>query len=251
MKAIFLAAGLSARLGQHTREIPKALIDINGKSLLERQISLFKKCGVSDITIVTGPHHDKFSFSDVSYIRDINHLEHDVLGSLMIASPILNTDVVISYTDIVFDKNVLQPVLDFKGDIGLAVDMKWETAYVGRTQHPIEEAAKVLINNGVIVKIGHDDTRFGKYNKEHVGEFLGLMKLSKKGANVIVDKYSQLIKSHRGPFYEARDMNDAYITDMIQKLIDDGVSVEPIMINGLWCEIDTPQDLERARKKFP
>ena len=39
MRAIILAAGSGLRLGQHTKDIPKALLDLNGKSILERQIS--------------------------------------------------------------------------------------------------------------------------------------------------------------------------------------------------------------------
>ena len=250
MKVIFLAAGSATRLGHYTREIPKALVKINGKSILERQISLFKKYGILDVTIITGPYHNKFNFKNVSYIHDANHYEHDVLGSLMVASSILNTDVIISYTDIVFDENILQSVIDFKGNIGLAIDMNWEEAYVGRTQHPIEEAANVLINHNVIIKIGHDKKRFGKYDKNSLGEFLGIMKLSKKSASLLVDKYNKLVKSHHGHFHEATSLKDAYITDMIQELIDDGFEAKPIIINGNWCEIDTPQDMERAKKKF-
>ena len=40
MRAIILAAGSGLRLGRHTKDIPKALLDLNGKSILERQISL-------------------------------------------------------------------------------------------------------------------------------------------------------------------------------------------------------------------
>ena len=37
---------------------------------------------------------------------------------------------------------------------------------------------------------------------------------------------------------------------MIQELIDCKVNIFPITISGKWCEIDTMQDLENARKKF-
>ena len=37
---------------------------------------------------------------------------------------------------------------------------------------------------------------------------------------------------------------------MVQELIDQNISVEPIIINSDWCEIDTIQDLENARKKY-
>ena len=45
-------------------------------------------------------------------------------------------------------------------------------------------------------------------------------------------------------------MKKAYLTDMLQELIDSGIVVEPIIINGKWCEIDTLQDLQLARKKI-
>ena len=49
MKAILLAAGSGVRLGSLTKEIPKALIDINGKTLLERQIIALQKNDINDI----------------------------------------------------------------------------------------------------------------------------------------------------------------------------------------------------------
>ena len=51
---------------------------------------------------------------------------------------------------------------------------------------------------------------------------------------------------------EAEDFNikQSAIPDMIQELIDSEINVEPIYISGKWCEIDTPQDLQIARKLF-
>ena len=67
MRAIILAAGSGSRLGQHTLDIPKALVDINGKSILERQISLLKKQGVDEISVVTGYKKEKHVLSNVEY----------------------------------------------------------------------------------------------------------------------------------------------------------------------------------------
>ena len=53
MNAIILAAGSGSRLDQYTKDIPKALIDINGQSILYRQISLLRKHGVNKIFVVT------------------------------------------------------------------------------------------------------------------------------------------------------------------------------------------------------
>jgi choline kinase len=37
---------------------------------------------------------------------------------------------------------------------------------------------------------------------------------------------------------------------MIQELVDNGNTVKTVDINGDWMEIDTPQDLEEARRKY-
>ena len=60
MKVIILAAGRGKRLGHYTKEIPKPLIDINGKSIIERQIELFKKNGITEIFVVRGYKKEKF-----------------------------------------------------------------------------------------------------------------------------------------------------------------------------------------------
>ena len=81
---ILLAAGYGKRLGNLTKEYPKGLLEINGKTILDRQISLFQKNGIDDITIITGPHKH-FGIENVSYINDEYYAQHDVLGSLMYA----------------------------------------------------------------------------------------------------------------------------------------------------------------------
>lgn len=51
MKAIILAAGLGSRLGDITKNIPKPMIKLDGKPILEHNINLCKKYGITDIYI--------------------------------------------------------------------------------------------------------------------------------------------------------------------------------------------------------
>ena len=66
----------------------------------------------------------------------------------------------------------------------------------------------------------------------------------------IVMPYSELEMSHKGKFHNALSLEKAYLTDMLQELIDSGIRISPIYTSGKWCEIDTPQDLDIARKIF-
>ena len=69
-------------------------------------------------------------------------------------------------------------------------------------------------------------------------------------SDILLKKFNELKKSHNGRFHSASSLKQSIIPDMIQELIDSGVNVEPIFISEKWCEIDTPQDLEIARKLF-
>jgi len=247
MKVIIISAGYGSRLGKHTETIPKGLLEINGKTILDRQISLFKKNGINKIVIITGPYKN-FNIENVSYIKDNNYEQHDVLGSLMAAKDEIRGNVLTSYSDILFEESILQQLLEFSGDIGIPVDLDWEKSYDGRTEHPKSEADNVLIQNEKIVKIQKNIVKIE--SNDIIGEFLGPVIFSEKGSKIFVENFLKIQLKHKGPFHCAPSLKKAYLTDMLQELIDLGFNVTPIIIKGKWCEIDTPQDLERAKNLF-
>lgn len=54
MKAVVLAAGLGKRMKPLTKKVPKALVELNGKPLLEHVLLSLKKAGVKETVIVVG-----------------------------------------------------------------------------------------------------------------------------------------------------------------------------------------------------
>lgn len=60
MRAILMAAGMGTRLRPLTETTPKSLIEVNGMSLLERQIINLREIGISEIIVLTGYLHEKF-----------------------------------------------------------------------------------------------------------------------------------------------------------------------------------------------
>jgi choline kinase len=246
MKVIFIAAGSSTRLGTKTLNFPKGLLKINNNSIIGIQLDLFKNKKISDIIIITGPNADKFNFNNVTYVNDTNHKKHDVLGSLMVAKSHMNDEMITTYSDIIFDEKILNSIMEFKGDIGIAVEVNWEKRYINRDQHPKSEADNVIIDSNKILKIKKNISKCK--DNQIIGEFIGLMKLSKKGSEIFKNKYLELEKMHVGKFHNAPSLEKSYLTDMLQELINSGVKISPIIINGNWCEIDTPQDIEIAKK---
>ena len=107
MKALILAAGRGKRLIKTMHDLPKPLIDINGTSLIQRQINLLRKKGITEIFVIRGFKPEKFHLEYVSYIEDKQYDKHDQLGSLMAADSQLSEDVLITFGDILFDENIL------------------------------------------------------------------------------------------------------------------------------------------------
>ena len=54
MRAIILAAGEGKRLRPYTNNKPKCMVEIEGKSLIDRQINVLNKNGIDDIIIIGG-----------------------------------------------------------------------------------------------------------------------------------------------------------------------------------------------------
>jgi len=247
MKAIILSAGSGSRLGDLTKGIPKSLVDVNGKSIIQRQIETFRNNGIKEIIVIVGPHKEKFQLNDVEYVIDKKFYEHEQLSSLMTASKYFQNDIVISFGDVIVEDKIMKQIVESTNEFGIAVDLKWEKNYVNRDQHPKSEAENVLFDkDGNVLEIKKNIQK----QDLKIGEYLGVMKLSRKNSKVFLDKYSELKISHQGKFHNAASLESAYLTDMFQELIDSGIRISPIYVSGKWCEIDTPQDLKNAQKKF-
>ena len=249
MRVIILAAGAGLRLGQHTKDVPKALLDLNGKSVLERQISLLRQHGINEIFVVTGYQREKHTLKDIEYIFNPRYAETEQLASMMVARTKISDDVLVIFGDIVFDGQILQQILASNDDIAMAIDLNWEKSYNDGlcNSHPLDEP--VLINQKKVLRISYKQTDTMIENQT-VGEFLGVIKLSANGSRTIIKKYEELEKSHVGRFHDANSLEKAKLADILQELIDSKIEISFIPVNGKWCEIDTPKDLERARKKF-
>jgi len=245
MNAIILSAGEGTRLRPETISIPKGMIKLFDKSLLEMQIDIFKKCSINDISIVTGYLADKITFPSINYFKNENFSTTAGNESLYCAKQKLN-DTIICYADLVFDISIIKKMIDFNGDIGVATEMNWLPTYQNRSQHPLSQADNVLIKNGKITEMRKNIQK----PDSKIGVVAGIVKLSKNGSAVLLKKLNELHKSHNGKFHNASSLKQSIIPDMIQELIDSEINVEPIYVSGKWCEIDTSQDLQIARKLF-
>ena len=251
-KALIIAAGLGSRLKKHTENLPKCMLDFGGKTLLQRQLDAYKKCGVKDISLIRGYKKEKINYKGIKYFENTDYKNNNILNSIFYAEKVINGNIIISYSDILFDSSVVERTLNSDHDISVVVDIDWRGYYVGRKDHPISEAENVIFNsNNEVEKIGKINTG----NEEVHGEFIGMIKLSNRGTEIFKEHFHRLKKIYwNKPFQRAKIFQKAYLTDFIQELVDIGIKVHCVIIESGWKEIDTVEDYKKAlvgfNKKF-
>lgn len=253
MKAIIIAAGSGKRLLPLTKDKPKCMLNILGKPLISQTLETFRNSDINDVAIIRGYEADKINFNDVTYFTNSNWENNNILHSLMYAKDHFKSaiesgeDLFVTYSDIIFKKEVLKKLLTTDGNISLVIDKSWESIYVDRKNHGIEEAENVITDeHGRITKIG-------KYIKSEnnlsssASEFIGLWKLAPKGAKEFLHHFEKLneILSLTDAFQTAKEWQKSYLTDMFQYLINEGIEIQSVTISNGWREFDTVEDFEK------
>ena len=222
------------------------MLELSNQTLIERQIKIFHSCNINDITIVTGYRGELIDISNVNYVKNENYETTNMNESLFCALEPSNSPVLVTYGDIVFEQKIIQQMLEIRDGIRLAVNMNWKKCYQNRTMHPLSEAENVLVENGKILQIRKNISE--SLQNQQIGEFLGIMMLSSDHVKILLERYSYLKKNHMGTFHNSSSLSNAYITDMLQEIINCGINVNPVFTEGRWFEIDTAEDLKNAEK---
>ena len=255
MKAIIIAAGQGQRLRPYTSDRPKCMVEIQGKSLIERQVEAYRRAGVTDIVVIRGYLAKRLQLPGVRYIDNPRFKENNILESLMCAREELVGDVLVSYGDITFHPDLVPALLEKQAPLMVVVDLDWKKIYEGRDDHPVDQAELCAAEEVAIdmnMPSAHRVLTLGKQVGEDVGigEFIGLAKISGPALGRLVAYYDRaLLRGREEPFQAAPTLRQAYLTDLLNEAIEGGEYIHPFWIRGGWREIDTVQDYERAQRE--
>ena len=237
---IILAAGFGSRLLPLTKDKPKSLIEFGGKTLLERNIEIFKKHGINEITIITGYKKEKINFTDINYIENKNFEHNSTLQSLFYAIDEIKTSTIITYSDIIFEERILEELLSIENDIAVVVDAKWKDYWKLRIDETINDATETAVfnNEKIITSIGHK-------NSQANGHFIGLMKLENNGGKKFKELFletKQNVVNGKNKLNEDLSFEKLRIVDLLEGLIKNNYSIHAILTNNGWLEFDTIND---------
>ena len=248
MKVIIIAAGKGSRLKDLTKDSPKCMLEIGGMTVLERQLGVFRENGIKNISVIKGYKAEKITYPEIRYYLNDDYENNNILHSLMYAEEQMDNAFIASYSDIIFESSVVNKLLLNEDDISIVVDTDWKDSYIGRSEHPLEEAEKVIFDENLHVK------EIGKMIPNDLpalsGEFIGMLKCSDKGARVFKEYFKRANDEYADkPFMRAKDFKQAYITDFILYLVKNNISVSCVGIKKGWLEIDVVEDLAESRIK--
>ena len=152
MKAIILASGIGKRLQPLTKNIPKSLIKIKEKTIIERQIDSLLKCKINDIIITTGPFekklknflNDKYKDLNITYVLNPQYNSTNYIYSLWLTKFYINDDIILIHGDLIFDEKLLKKL----------VEKKENRVLVNKKAKIPKKDFKAVIEHDKVIKIG-------------------------------------------------------------------------------------------------
>ncbi len=245
IKAIIVAAGESNLLLPLTEDKPECLLEIRNKTILSRELENLRRCGIHDIVVVRGYQGDKIKYPAIRYYDNRDYRNSGILTSLFQAKGEMDHEFIFCYSDILYKKETLEQLLRDQSDISLVIDVDWQNHYRGRRQHPVSEAELVRVEGDRIIEIGRNII---PPNEAH-GEFIGLARFSRNGAESVKAIHEWALENYKGrAFHTSPSVDRASFTDLVEELIDQGYPVQHVDIHGGWAEIDTVEDFDRVSR---
>jgi choline kinase len=237
-KAIILAAGLGSRLGTYTSHLPKTLLSIGDLTIFDRISVGLDKIGVTDITVVIGYAESKLRSHILSVSTKLvnNRIKYEFIAnddldrgniySFWLARNAMNKDFILANSDVVCHHDILELLKKDNHESALMVD---DFKSLGA------EEMKVNVNKYGAVK---EITKNMKIENAK-GEYIGIMKVSRKEAEKALEKTKFLLNNSSIPLY---------YEDAFSLLAKEEDCLFSCSTEGLpWTEVDTIDDMNNAR----
>ncbi len=249
LHAVIPAAGADMKF-----EIPKAMIKIKGKPILQRQIDILKKFNFTNFTIIRGYKKESINIGDIKYIDNNNFNKSYITYSLFLAESDFENGFLYVNSDILFNDDVIKKVVNTTHDIVLVVDRTYKyhkhdvdkkLDMVLTKNRPSERIWQLSEEENEVVRIGKNiNIEIADY------EYIGIAYFSKFGAEILRKVYHDCEKNWKGPFHEAKDFENADFMDLIQEIVNRGFKVNIIEVRKGWIEINDINDVKIAESEI-
>lgn len=250
MRVIILAAGRGTRLDKYTKDLPKGMLSLDGKTLIQRQVETLRKAGISEIAIVRGYMAEKISLPNIAYFLNPEYETTNMVATLMQArkfAEVSKDGVLVCYSDILYETKLVKQLADFAGVVGVLVDDDWQGYWKARLGAKWEGDVESLVydKNNKIIELGKPTRDISRA----MSRYVGMIRFSKSGFASFAkafDENKAKFWDSAAPWRNSKSFRKAQMTCMLQELIDRGVNAEAIHTKHGWMEFDTNEDYEKA-----
>lgn len=235
MKIVIPAAGLGSRMIPYTTHIPKAMLPVGQQTPITRLLAQLKENNTTQIIIITGYQHQTLSAFvlkhfpdlDIQFVYNDCFAKANNIYSLFTARKYCNDEITIINADLLLANELIKRVFNNTPNF-VVVDKDVDLTAT---------ATKVVLKDGLhLSRISKDIDPVSAQ-----GESIGVIKLSKDAADLFFWKVTE--------FIEREDLQVWYPYALDELLGE--INVKALFADQLpWCEIDTPQDYEKAVSLF-
>ncbi len=242
MKAIILAAGRGSRMHEGTKNNPKCMMKVCGKTLLNRCIENIERAGFekNDIAIVTGYKSDviRSAIKGVTFFHNEEWERTNMVYSLTQAHSWLSKeDCCVFYSDIIFSPTSVKHTIKKDGDIVIPYYTEYLDLWKKRFDNPLEDLETFQVDsNGTLKDIGSKPTSYDQIG----GQYMGIVKFTPNGWNLFMQSLKNTTKS-----LEKVDM-----TSMLNATLRSGIEIQCVRCSDLWLECDNLNDVKVYEREY-
>lgn len=238
MKAVLLCAGRGSRLLPMTDDIPKCLVPVDGKPILDHQIANFQAAGVTEFVIVAGYRAQAISdhirryapTAPITFVFNPFWSLTSSIASLWIAREHLTGDFCVANGDVIISANILiQAQRDLENGIHLLVQEGGEHNDDMRValERNAEEQKPFI-------------TAVGKHLPRDIAKYRSLGVIyGRNDAGRYRQEIDSIMAEHDGPQY--------FHHQAVHRLAQ-AHRVSPLFAVGDWMEIDSTDDIAAWQK---
>jgi phosphoenolpyruvate phosphomutase len=237
--AIILAASRGHGMDELTRDRPKVMIPVAGKTVLRRLVDKFKAQGINDITVVGGYRAEAIDAQGAKVVVNEDWERGSELGSLACALEAVSQDTVVIYGDLLFRTYILNNLMDWDADLLVVVDSspldqaqgnKNDLAYCSAPDDRAMYQQKVTLE-----RISNDA---GWSGRRPDGRWIGMLRARGPGRAHLLEAAQQLQAD--------ADFGRLDVPDLVNRLIANGHAPQVQYVTGHWMDINNLEDLQRA-----
>ena len=233
MDLLVLASGRGSRLKKATSKQPKCFVQVNKKKIIDYISENFIK--FDNIIISTGYRSNllKRRFPLVKFAHNKNYLITNMVYSMFCASNLIKSDVIISYSDIIFDPLILNKMINLE-KTHMPLFKNWEKYWKKRMSNKEInfDAENLVTKKDKIVSIGEKIL-----NKRPKLQFMGLIRLRYKD----FFKLKKFFKKINNPKIDMTSFINLAIKNKI-------ITMNFFETKKFWFEIDNVKDRKVAEK---